>query len=703
MGLFDQFPYTNFHELNLDWILNALRELEHTIDQFVSINALKYADPIQWNIVKQYEKNTIVIDPLTGTAYISVQPVPSGVSLTNSDYWTVVFDLGAFVTRAAKNFTANYEEDTTLTATMPLNAGDWVVWGDTLYKALVNITAGDTYVIDSNIEHFTIEQLYNEYLTTVADILNKVGELVDLDTSDKTSIVNAINEVVSNVTQETEDRKNKPPINVKDFGAVGDGVTNDTAAILAASTAVPGKPLLYFPNGTYLVDTTLSLENPILLSSNTNIIDSNGISMIIRPTTNDYNVAISNIEKIGAERDCPQGAAIVSNVLEMIDDDGRASFNINGDIDANINKINVTDTSGIKLGDGIISTVSSDFTNASPRSCMRVIEIGPTYIKFAPDRGDGSGYGLGGYSYTGGALSGTFTIRPRYWSCGDYNGVSTGSENNLDKQHWAGNDVVWTKGQRAIGREIDVIVKDTVPTAAECDGLLVTGQKWYPSNVIGVNVQMGGSYNGNIGSAVRNYDIGYFSNSWTAFLFDPTFNDNTQGGNSIPIAGGIVQTDFGAYNTLHPSIAVRQVINGAICLAIKRNDDVSPTGLLIRATSNDGLTQLFSVDALGNCAVYKNLTAGPITAYGDLHTTTDLQVDGDAAVTGNLHVDGNTIVDGNTTVIGNITCAGLGAASAAFDNLRVAQAVTMTPPTPNGYITLFDIDNNPVQVPVYKP
>ena len=26
MGLFDQFPYTNFHELNLDWILKALKE-----------------------------------------------------------------------------------------------------------------------------------------------------------------------------------------------------------------------------------------------------------------------------------------------------------------------------------------------------------------------------------------------------------------------------------------------------------------------------------------------------------------------------------------------------------------------------------------------------------------------------------------------------------------------------------------------------
>ena len=181
MGLFERFPYTNFHDLNLDWILNEIRTMEKTFNDFVSINALKYADPIQWNIVQQYEKNTIVIDPLTGTAYISVQPVPSGIALTNPDYWTVVFDLGSFVVRAAKNFTTRYEEETTLTATFPSSVNDWLIWGDTLYYALVNITAGDQYVIDSNIKRFTVEEV--------------VGHIQDLNTTDKSNLVAAINEV----------------------------------------------------------------------------------------------------------------------------------------------------------------------------------------------------------------------------------------------------------------------------------------------------------------------------------------------------------------------------------------------------------------------------------------------------------------------------------------------------------------------------
>lgn len=32
MGLFEQFPYSNFHELNLDWILQKIKELDKKVD-----------------------------------------------------------------------------------------------------------------------------------------------------------------------------------------------------------------------------------------------------------------------------------------------------------------------------------------------------------------------------------------------------------------------------------------------------------------------------------------------------------------------------------------------------------------------------------------------------------------------------------------------------------------------------------------------
>ena len=158
-SFFNEYPYTDFHELNLSWVIKELRTFATTLEQFVSINALKYADPIQWDITRQYEKNTIVIDPQSGTAYISVAAVPVGVALTNPDYWTVVFNLEQFVTKANNNFTPRVEENTTLNATFATDAGQWVVWGGELYQALSNIIAGDQYVIDSNIRRITVEDI----------------------------------------------------------------------------------------------------------------------------------------------------------------------------------------------------------------------------------------------------------------------------------------------------------------------------------------------------------------------------------------------------------------------------------------------------------------------------------------------------------------------------------------------------------------
>lgn len=31
MAIYDQIPFTNFHELNLDWIVEKLRELEERV------------------------------------------------------------------------------------------------------------------------------------------------------------------------------------------------------------------------------------------------------------------------------------------------------------------------------------------------------------------------------------------------------------------------------------------------------------------------------------------------------------------------------------------------------------------------------------------------------------------------------------------------------------------------------------------------
>lgn len=58
---------------------------------------------------------------------------------------------------------------------------------------------------------------------------------------------------------------NGAPLNIKDFGAVGDGVTDDTAAIQAAVTYTDTVEYrqIYFPNGTYRVTASIEAINPI--------------------------------------------------------------------------------------------------------------------------------------------------------------------------------------------------------------------------------------------------------------------------------------------------------------------------------------------------------------------------------------------------------------------------------------------------------
>lgn len=104
MAFYDKFPYTNFQELNLDWILQYLKEQEERIKDFIAVSTIKYADPIQWNIASQYEPNTVVIDGETGLAYISVQAVPTGIAITNTEYWTKIFDLSEVLDMFVEQF-----------------------------------------------------------------------------------------------------------------------------------------------------------------------------------------------------------------------------------------------------------------------------------------------------------------------------------------------------------------------------------------------------------------------------------------------------------------------------------------------------------------------------------------------------------------------------------------------------------------------
>lgn len=87
MGFISKYPYTDFHELNLDWILSTIKDVEKEVDDFTVFNTITWAG--EWSAAKSYVKWAIVQDS-DGNGYISTQAVPVNVPLTNENYWTKI-------------------------------------------------------------------------------------------------------------------------------------------------------------------------------------------------------------------------------------------------------------------------------------------------------------------------------------------------------------------------------------------------------------------------------------------------------------------------------------------------------------------------------------------------------------------------------------------------------------------------------------
>lgn len=159
-------PYTNFHDLNLDWIIDTLNDFNRKLANFVSLNTIKYADPIKWDITSQYAQNTLVLDPQDGTAYLSVQPVPQGVQITNTDYWTPVFTLQNFIDPLKNAITAAPQQENGQSATEQLPANSVFFVGDVLCTNPQPIPQTSLVVIGTNCFEVSVVDLISRLFNT---------------------------------------------------------------------------------------------------------------------------------------------------------------------------------------------------------------------------------------------------------------------------------------------------------------------------------------------------------------------------------------------------------------------------------------------------------------------------------------------------------------------------------------------------------
>lgn len=107
--------------------------------------------------------------------------------------------------------------------------------------------------------------VWKEDGTIQAILTASLDEFIAAEEAHETLVAGQIAALETDLEAQIDTKQTAAFVNVKDYGATGNGVTNDTAAVNAGITAAAGKTL-YFPDGVYLIDPiiltcSISMEN----------------------------------------------------------------------------------------------------------------------------------------------------------------------------------------------------------------------------------------------------------------------------------------------------------------------------------------------------------------------------------------------------------------------------------------------------------
>lgn len=184
------------YQYNLGWLIKELMSFKQDLATAIDLKTIKYADPIQWDITTQYPANTVVVDPKSGTAYMSKVPVPAGVELTNTNYWVVVFNYQDIYNKIMDGVAFNARNQDY--ATKDLLVNDLVWYAGDLYRVTRAIPTGSKYIPGTNLIKTTIESLLARYYgrDRTAQISNDTVNV----SGDYTLVAGDIAETASNLT-----------------------------------------------------------------------------------------------------------------------------------------------------------------------------------------------------------------------------------------------------------------------------------------------------------------------------------------------------------------------------------------------------------------------------------------------------------------------------------------------------------------------
>lgn len=157
-------------------LLCEVVQVVNKLSELASLSVITYANPFQWDITYQYSTNTLVIDPQDDTVYLSVQPVPQGVQITNTEYWTPVADVSGIYSQLVDAITSVQYPDFGFAAKENIDAGKLVWVKNRLYICTEPVAKGQNITEQA----FTSTDLDKEF----DKLVQQYAEMIQSTTND---------------------------------------------------------------------------------------------------------------------------------------------------------------------------------------------------------------------------------------------------------------------------------------------------------------------------------------------------------------------------------------------------------------------------------------------------------------------------------------------------------------------------------------
>lgn len=270
-----------------DHILELLSQFITKIQSAISANN----EGTNVNSSKDYNVGQMLW--LNDTLYRVIRPISAGATfIVDTNIEAVDFEtlFNDFIDEVKHDITAN-DDGTSATATHSWTAGQWLWLNDVLYEVVSDITQGNAYVFsgdNANVRQITVEDMMikeatareNADTTLAGDISDEATARENADTALQQSITNINNKIIKWV-------------NVVANGADNTGNTDCSSVIQQLLN--DGATELYFPNGMYLINDTITFNNncEIHLDVKAKIITTENVDVLfdILPTygLEDYN------------------------------------------------------------------------------------------------------------------------------------------------------------------------------------------------------------------------------------------------------------------------------------------------------------------------------------------------------------------------------------------------------------------------------